>query len=224
LTTEQFCPLEASSPRPEIHGICVCYIRWCAGGHDQLREWYGSPEPESGDRVSVYRPVADYLFNTLESFDPPSTPAVEIRVVPMRNLYVKSMVAVAVRSPFSQNPTGLVPQFNGTPVSTSEIGFTPAKKRLRCEPSTVSRAARVTQGYISLALRTIQASFRVRQVRSRTLGTSSSTGWRARSSGALTRKVERDWMLYSRTTPELIFSSPRYGRIAALYLFFDKLP
>ncbi len=97
-------------------------------GHDQLREWYGSPEPESGDRVSVYRPVADYLFNTLESFDPPSTPAVEIRVVPMRNLYVKSMVAVAVRSPFSQNPTGLVPQFNGTPVSTSEIGFTPAKK------------------------------------------------------------------------------------------------
>jgi len=68
------------------------------------------------------------LFTTLESFDPPSTPAFEIRVVPMRNLYVKSMVAAAVRSPFSQNPTGLVPQFNGTPVSTSEIGFTPGKK------------------------------------------------------------------------------------------------
>lgn len=68
------------------------------------------------------------LFNTLESFDPPSTPAMEIRVVPMRNLYVKSMVAAAVSSPFSQNPTGLVPQFNGTPVSTSEIGFTPGKK------------------------------------------------------------------------------------------------
>src|SRR5258705_13722817 len=38
------------------------------------------------------------------------------------------MVLDAGRSPFSQNPTGLVPQFNGTPVSVSEIGFTPGKK------------------------------------------------------------------------------------------------
>jgi carbohydrate-selective porin OprB len=68
------------------------------------------------------------LFTTLESFDPPSTPAMEIRIAPIRNLYVKSMVAAAVRSPFSQNPTGLVPQFNGTPVSVSEIAFTPGKK------------------------------------------------------------------------------------------------
>jgi porin len=36
-------------------------------------------------------------------------------------------VMAAVRSPFSQNPTGLVPQFNGTPVSTYEIGFAPGK-------------------------------------------------------------------------------------------------
>jgi carbohydrate-selective porin OprB len=32
------------------------------------------------------------------------------------------------RSPFSHNPTGLVPQFRGNPVSVSEIGFTPGKK------------------------------------------------------------------------------------------------
>jgi hypothetical protein len=38
------------------------------------------------------------------------------------------MVMAAVGSPFSQNPTGLVPQFNGIPVSTSEIGFTPGRK------------------------------------------------------------------------------------------------
>jgi porin len=38
------------------------------------------------------------------------------------------MVLAAVASPFLQNPTGLVPQFNGTPVSVSEIGFTPGKK------------------------------------------------------------------------------------------------
>src|SRR5262249_28339225 len=32
------------------------------------------------------------LFTTVESFDPPSTPAAEIRVIPRQNLYVKSMV------------------------------------------------------------------------------------------------------------------------------------
>jgi porin len=68
------------------------------------------------------------LFTTFESFDPPSTPAMEIRVVALRNLYVKSMVLAAVSSPFSQNPTGFVPQFNGTPMSVSEIGFTLGKK------------------------------------------------------------------------------------------------
>src|ERR1700676_5642043 len=52
----------------------------------------------------------------------------EVRVLPIHNLYVKSMVLAAVRSPFSQNPTGLVPQFNGVPMSVSEIGFTPGNK------------------------------------------------------------------------------------------------
>ncbi|MGB2636456.1 MAG: carbohydrate porin [Candidatus Acidiferrum sp.] len=68
------------------------------------------------------------LFTTLEMFDPPSTPAMEVRVAPTHNLYVKSMVMAAVPQPFLQNPTGLVPQFNGVPVSVSEIGFTPGQK------------------------------------------------------------------------------------------------
>src|SRR5260370_3562855 len=68
------------------------------------------------------------LFTDLESFDPPSTPALEVRVAPLHNFYVKSMVLAAVRSPFSQNPTRLAPQFNGTPMSVSEIGFTPGQK------------------------------------------------------------------------------------------------
>jgi uncharacterized membrane protein YoaK (UPF0700 family)/carbohydrate-selective porin OprB len=68
------------------------------------------------------------LFTTFESFDPPSTPAMEIRVTPLHNLYVKSMVLAGDRSPFSHNSTGLIPQFRGTPVSVSEIGFTPGKK------------------------------------------------------------------------------------------------
>jgi carbohydrate-selective porin OprB len=68
------------------------------------------------------------LFNTIEVFDPPSTPAMEVRVVPLSNVYIKSMVLAGDPSPFSHNPTGLVPQFRGTPVSVSEIGFTPGKK------------------------------------------------------------------------------------------------
>jgi porin len=68
------------------------------------------------------------LFTDFESFDPPSTPAAEVRVVPIDHLYVKSMVEAEDRDPFSHNPTGLVPQFRGGAVIVSEIGFTPGKK------------------------------------------------------------------------------------------------
>jgi porin len=68
------------------------------------------------------------LFTDYESFDPPSTPAMEVRFVPVRNLYVRSMVEAEDRDPFAHNPTGLVPQFRGVPVSISEIGFAPGTK------------------------------------------------------------------------------------------------
>jgi carbohydrate-selective porin OprB len=68
------------------------------------------------------------LFTDFESFDPPSTPAMEVRAMPFHNFYVKSMVEAEDRYPFAHNPTGLVPQFRGGPVSISEIGFTPGIK------------------------------------------------------------------------------------------------
>jgi len=68
------------------------------------------------------------LFTDFESFDPPSTPAVKVRVVPVQNFYLKSMIIAEDRDPFSHNPTGLVPQFHGGTVIVSEIGFTPGKK------------------------------------------------------------------------------------------------
>ena len=68
------------------------------------------------------------LFTNYESYDPPSTPAMEVRVVPINHLYVKSMVEAEDRNPYAHNPTGFVPQFRGVPVSISEIGFTPGKK------------------------------------------------------------------------------------------------
>jgi porin len=79
----------------------------------------------------IFEPMGYALGNLstdFESFDPPSTPAFELRVVPIRNLYVKSMVEAEDREPFAHNQTGLVPQFRGVPVSISEIGFTPGKK------------------------------------------------------------------------------------------------
>ena len=68
------------------------------------------------------------LFTDYESYDPPSTPAIEVRVVPTEHVYVKSMVEAEDRAPYAHNLTGFVPQFRGVPVSLSEIGFTPGKK------------------------------------------------------------------------------------------------
>jgi carbohydrate-selective porin OprB len=68
------------------------------------------------------------LFTDIESFDPPSTPAAEIRVVPMEHVYVKTMLLTGDPAPFTHNPTGFVPEFHGNPVSVAEIGFTPGKK------------------------------------------------------------------------------------------------
>ena len=104
--------------------------------NESLHAWVSSRVKISTEHSTTRRPSSSSRWATRwaiylrpsRSFDPPSTPAMEIRVVPLHNLYVKSMVLAAVRAPFSQNPTGLVPQFNGTPVSVSEIGFTPGKK------------------------------------------------------------------------------------------------
>jgi carbohydrate-selective porin OprB len=77
----------------------------------------------------------DNLFNTFETFDPPSTPALEVRVMPIDHVYVKSMVMSQDRMPYSNNTTGLVPYFHGPPVSVSEIGFTPGKLASGIAPS-----------------------------------------------------------------------------------------
>jgi porin len=78
------------------------------------------------------------LFTDFESFDPTSTPAMEIRVVPVRFLYVKSMVEGEDRDPFAHNSTGFVPQrCTARPVvqckgSTNDL---PGKLRAKGRPS-----------------------------------------------------------------------------------------
>ncbi|MGA2850337.1 MAG: carbohydrate porin [Terracidiphilus sp.] len=68
------------------------------------------------------------LFTTYESFDPPSTPAMELRVLPFTRFYAKSIVFAADRYPYSHNFIGLVPQFRGAVMNVSEIGFSPGLK------------------------------------------------------------------------------------------------
>jgi porin len=78
----------------------------------------------------IFEPMGYALGNlstTFETFDPFSTPAAEIRIVPTDHLYLKSMVMAGDPSPFTGNPTGLIPQFRGNPVVASEIGFTPGQ-------------------------------------------------------------------------------------------------
>jgi porin len=92
------------------------------------QDFYGAQHYASSFIVEPMGYALGNLFTDFESFDPPSTPAMEMRVVPIHNLYVKSMVEAEDRTPFAHNPTGFVPQFRGVPVSISEIGFTPGKK------------------------------------------------------------------------------------------------
>jgi len=92
------------------------------------QDFYGSQHYAAS---FIFEPMGYALGNLItdfESFDPPSTPAFEIRVAPLDRLYIKSMVVAEDRKPFAHNPTGFVPQFRGVPVSVYEIGFTPGKK------------------------------------------------------------------------------------------------
>ena len=79
----------------------------------------------------VFEPLQYALGNlnvTYETSDPPSTSAAELRFIPAKHLYVKSMVYAADRLPFAHNLTGLVPDFRSAVSSASEIGWSPGKK------------------------------------------------------------------------------------------------
>ena len=76
----------------------------------------------------VFQPMAyafGNLFNTYEPYILLGSPALELRVVPRKHMYVKSAVMAGDRVPQAHNPTGFVPQFRGAPVTVSEIGWTP---------------------------------------------------------------------------------------------------
>ncbi len=98
-------------------------------GQFAAQDFYGSQHYASS---YILEPL-DYAFGNLTasvyaSFDPPSTPAAELRAVPVDHVYIKSMVFAADRFPYAHNRSGLVPQFRGAASSASEIGWTPGQR------------------------------------------------------------------------------------------------
>jgi hypothetical protein len=155
----------------------------------------------------VFGPISgslDNLSNTFESFDPPSTPALEIRVVPFHNFYVKSMVLAVDRSPFSNNsnwPGSTVPwnscECFGNWVHSRQEGV------VHRFPLTTWQAERDTRDSISSAPLTIPGSSLCRQVRQHGRATTSCIGSRVRLCGARTQKKRRVWMRRYHTTGAL---------------------
>ena len=69
-----------------------------------------------------------------ESFDPPSTPAAELRVLLPAHTYAKAIVFAADHTPYTHNPTGLVPQFRGAAASAYEVGVVTGNKGSAFKP------------------------------------------------------------------------------------------
>jgi carbohydrate-selective porin OprB len=85
----------------------------------------------------VFEPMSYALPNlstTYETGSPATTPGLQLTVVPLRHVYLASMVMAGDKTPFAHNPTGFAPQFKGAPVSAYEIGFTPGNKGTTIRP------------------------------------------------------------------------------------------
>src|SRR5580658_7080162 len=71
------------------------------GGQD----FYGAQHDGSSFIFEPMGYALGNLFTNYESYDPPSTPAIEVRVVPAEHVYVKSMVEAEDRAPYAHNLT-----------------------------------------------------------------------------------------------------------------------
>ena len=92
------------------------------------QDFYGNAQYGSSFVIDPLNYSLGNLGTTFETDNPFATPAAEIRIAPFDHFYLKTMVMAGDPSPATSNPTGLLPQFRGTPVVVSEIGFTPGRK------------------------------------------------------------------------------------------------
>lgn len=87
-----------------------------------------------------------------ESFDPASTPAAEIRVVPSRHFYWKGAIFSGNRNPYQDDTNGFHFRFKDSPVVATEIGYdfepTPSPG-VKSWPGTYKLGATINPGQFS---------------------------------------------------------------------------
>jgi carbohydrate-selective porin OprB len=95
------------------------------GGQFAGQDFYGAQHYAASFIFEPMGYALGNLFSTIEVFDPPSTAAGEVRVVPTNYLYLKTMLMDGDPKPFTHNKSGFIPAFRGNGVSVYEIGLTP---------------------------------------------------------------------------------------------------
>jgi porin len=94
------------------------------GGQFAGQDFYGVQEYGWSYLMEPLGYALGNLFGTdYESFDPASTPAAEVMVVPSKHLYVKSAILAGNRTPYSDDTTGFGFVVKNSPVVVSEIGY-----------------------------------------------------------------------------------------------------
>jgi porin len=94
------------------------------GGQFGGQDFYGVQEYGGSYLLEPLGYALGNLFGTTyESFDPASTPAAEMRIVPNKHLYVKSAVLAGNRNPYADDTTGFGFVRKDSPVVVSEIGY-----------------------------------------------------------------------------------------------------
>lgn len=94
------------------------------GGQFAGQDSYGVQEYGGSYLLEPLGYALGNLFNTTyESFDPASTPAAEVRIVPNKHLYVKSAVLAGNRNPYGDDTTGFGFVRKDSPAVVSEIGY-----------------------------------------------------------------------------------------------------
>lgn len=63
------------------------------------------------------------LHNVYASYNPGGTPAAEVRVQPIKNAYIKAVIAAGNRDPYSQDPSGFHFTIKDSPVFAFETGY-----------------------------------------------------------------------------------------------------
>jgi porin len=87
-------------------------------------DFYGLQEYGGSYLIEPLDYALGNLFpTTFESFNPAGTPALEVRVFPLPNFYVKSAVLSGNRNPYQQDPTGTNFQIRDSPDFVFEIGY-----------------------------------------------------------------------------------------------------